>query len=77
MNCIGTKSDVSSIKGIVHMVDGVPVEPPDRFMIEDLDALPFPSRRLLAGRKYRYPDALRTPAFPIITNRGCPGIGFF
>ncbi len=73
VKCIETKTEMSSIKGIVHMVDGVPVETPDRPMIDDLDALPFPSRRLLAGRKYRYPDALRTPAFPIITSRGCPG----
>lgn len=73
VNCIQNKSDISSVRGIVYMKNGNPVETIDRPMIEDLDALPFPSRRLLAGRKYRYPDALRTPAFPIITSRGCPG----
>ncbi len=64
---------LDSVKGILFRREGEVVETPDRPFMEDLDELPFPSRKLLASRKYRYPDALRSPAFPIITSRGCPG----
>jgi len=58
-------------------VDGLNLEPKNQW-IENLDALPFPSRRLLdlkrysaTGRAYREPSK-REPAFPIITSRCCP-----
>jgi radical SAM superfamily enzyme YgiQ (UPF0313 family) len=73
LKCIEVDGDLSSVKGLLYRDGETILENPDRPMGENLDALPFPSRKLLQNRKYSYPDALRSPAFPIMTSRGCPG----
>ncbi|HPN84307.1 MAG TPA: radical SAM protein [Victivallales bacterium] len=73
VKCIGSGGALSSVKGILYSAEGKIFENPDRPINDDLDELPFPTRKLLRNKRYRYPDALKTPAFPIITSRGCPG----
>jgi len=66
-------SELAGIKGLVFKEAGRTVVNPDRLLVEDLDRLPYPARHLFKQHKYSYPDALLSPAFPIITSRGCPG----
>ncbi|OGV37099.1 MAG: hypothetical protein A2X48_04620 [Lentisphaerae bacterium GWF2_49_21] len=73
LHCIQNKGDYSKVKGLVHKKDDKPVQNEPREPIQDLDSIPFPARYLFKNQKYTYPDALRFPAFPIITSRGCPG----
>ncbi len=62
------------VLGIAYRRDGRVVANPPRPLIEDLDALPFPARRLLEGaERYLPPPATyrRTPVATMITSRGC------
>lgn len=62
------------VEGLLYKdAKGNLIENKDRCAIADLDSLPFPARHLIKNQKYTYPDALFSPAFPIITSRGCPG----
>ncbi len=63
----------SAVKGLVYKKEGKIIKNEAREPIQDLDALPFPARHLFKNQKYTYPDAIKFPAFPIITSRGCPG----
>jgi len=66
--------DLSAIEGVLFKKKGKVVENGDRPLIEDLDTIPFPARHLLnRPEKYTPADAMRTPATPIITSRGCSG----
>jgi len=65
--------ELSEIKGLVYKREKEIIKNEPREPIQDLDAIPFPARHLFKHHKYTYPDALRHPAFPIITSRGCPG----
>lgn len=71
--CLETGGDISLINGLVHKREDGIVQNEVRAVIRDLDSIPFPARHLFGTRRYAYPDALRGPAFPIITSRGCPG----
>ena len=63
-----------NVRGLLFKdANGDIIENEDRCAISDLDALPVPARHLIKNQKYTYPDALFSPAFPIITSRGCPG----
>ncbi len=73
LNAIQDKSDFSDIKGLVYKSGKQIIQNGVREPIQDLDAIPFPARHLFKNQKYTYPDALRYPASPIITSRGCPG----
>jgi radical SAM superfamily enzyme YgiQ (UPF0313 family) len=73
LNAIQDKSDFSNIKGLVYKSGKEIIQNEVREPIQDLDAIPFPARHLFKNQKYTYPDALRYPASPIITSRGCPG----
>ena len=73
VNSILNKSDFSNIKGLTHKKGKEIIRNEAREPIQDLDAIPFPARHLFKNQKYTYPDALRYPASPIITSRGCPG----
>ena len=70
---LGNNRDFSSIDGLFYKNDGKVIQNKDRELIKDLDSLPFPARHLFNQQKYTYPDALYSPAMPIITSRGCPG----
>ena len=73
LEAIEGRMDLSGVKGLVFKKDGKIIRNEGREPIQDLDALPFPARHLFRNQRYTYPDALRFPAFPIITSRGCPG----
>ena len=73
LNSIQNKSDFSNIRGLVYKKGKEIIQNEGREPIQDLDAIPFPARHLFKNQKYTYPDALRYPACPIITSRGCPG----
>jgi anaerobic magnesium-protoporphyrin IX monomethyl ester cyclase len=59
------KGEISSVKGITYREKGSVLRNPDRPLIQDLDILPFPKRRLLPLDLYKVPAT-------IITSRGCP-----
>ncbi|MBU0517136.1 MAG: B12-binding domain-containing radical SAM protein [Proteobacteria bacterium] len=67
--------DLSSIKGLIHQVDGrTQVNPPRPFRT-DLDGLPLPARHLLPNLQRYRPNLLtykRRPWTTMITSRGCP-----
>jgi len=68
---IAQGKDPGEVKGIYYRRKGNIFKNPARPFIEDLDALPFPSRHLLDQSKYLRPDTgeiLTT----IQTGRGCP-----
>jgi radical SAM superfamily enzyme YgiQ (UPF0313 family) len=73
VNSILNKSDFANIKGLTYKKGKEIIQNEAREPIQDLDAIPFPARHLFKNQKYTYPDALRYPASPIITSRGCPG----
>lgn len=73
LECIKSNGDYSKIKGLAYKKGWETVRNEPREPIQDLDSIPFPARHLFKNQKYTYPDALRFPAFPIITSRGCPG----
>jgi len=73
LECIKRRDDYSKIKGLAYKNNGEVKKNEFREPIQDLDSIPFPARHLFKNQKYTYPDALRFPAFPIITSRGCPG----
>jgi len=61
------------VKGILFKRGGEIIENAGRELIEDLDKLPFPLRRLFKNTSYTYPDSLYAETAPMITSRGCPG----
>ena len=73
LKSIQDKNDFSNIRGLVYKKGKEVIQNEAREPIQDLDAIPFPARHLFKNQKYTYPDALRYPASPIITSRGCPG----
>ena len=73
INSIHDRSDFSNVKGLVYKKGKQIIQNQVREPIQDLDAIPFPARHLFKNQIYTYPDALKYPACPIITSRGCPG----
>jgi radical SAM superfamily enzyme YgiQ (UPF0313 family) len=65
---IHDRSVWKDIRGIAFMEEGRIIKTPPRELIQDLDALPIPTRDLLPMSKYL---ALGFPV-SIITSRGCP-----
>jgi len=66
--------DFSCIDGLIYKKDGKIIQNQSRELIKDLDSIPFPARHLFNQKKYAYADSLYSPAFPIMTSRGCPGM---
>jgi len=64
------KGNLSSIQGITYREKGSIRRNPDRPLIQDLDIIPFPVRRLLPLHMYKVPAS-------IITSRGCPSSCIF
>ncbi len=66
------KTSLNGINGLVYR-DGdrvVKTDPPKP--IDDLDALPFPDRRMISYRRHYTSLSSDHPSTSIITNRGCP-----
>jgi len=72
VNCLEKKGNPALIDGLYYKSSGALVRNKDRALIANLDELPFPARHFYNSLNYRYPDALLSPAMPIITSRGCP-----
>ncbi len=72
--CIEQGSDVSGVRGIVFKKDGRAVHTAQRGFIENLDALPFPSRDLFDDSHYKayYAKHFGYTTTPMISSRGCP-----
>lgn len=63
---VNGRKDISECEGVVYKDNFGKIIKKDSKRIEDLDALPFPSREIIDLKKYVYP-------FTISTARGCPG----
>jgi anaerobic magnesium-protoporphyrin IX monomethyl ester cyclase len=72
-HCLETGGDISRVNGLIYKEGNGLKKNEKRAVIEDLDSIPFPARHLFRSHRYAYPDALKYPAFPIISSRGCPG----
>ncbi len=70
-----TGTEPEKTAGLSFRADGRVVHNPDREMIPDLDALPFPAYDLLPVGKYipALGGYKRLPAISVITSRGCSG----
>jgi len=64
----GEPNPVNSIPGLLTPN----VENPSSPMIDDLDRLPFPARRLLPNSRYCHPLFGGEPIATVMTSRGCP-----
>lgn len=68
----GQRPDLSAVAGLTWRRQGLDiVRTPDRGLVQDLDALPFPARELVDSMAYVRPD-LGVPQTTIVTERGCP-----
>ncbi len=65
-------SSLDGVLGISYRKNGQIVANPDRPLIEDLDALPFPARDLIDNSRYRIVAFPNKPVALVLTSRGCP-----
>lgn len=72
VEALGGDRDLGSVNGLTYRRRGEVVSNPDRELIADLDALPFPARHLFDLDRYglRAPDG--QPMATILSSRGCP-----
>ncbi len=69
---MGDDKALKNVPGLVYRRNGKVVRTPPRDFVEDLDALPFPARRLTPYWKYTSLTARRSPVTTMFTSRGCP-----
>lgn len=76
VNALSSNSPLEKIQGLSYRVGGKIIHNPDRPLIKDLDAMPFPSWNLVPWEKYNFtldvPGRGRLRAANIMTSRGCP-----
>lgn len=74
VDCVDKKLDLSSVKGIAYKKNGHIRFTSPRDFIQDLDALPFPSRQLFDNEAYKryYSKKFGYTTTSLITSRGCP-----
>ncbi len=60
------------IQGLAYARDGNVVRTPERPLIRDLDALPFPARHLLELDRYSLAAPDGEPMLTVLSSRGCP-----
>ena len=65
------KDPLDGIKGLAYIENGKVKKNPKRPLIENLDLLPFPNRRLIDQEKYRFLFC-NEKYTSIVTGRGCP-----
>jgi anaerobic magnesium-protoporphyrin IX monomethyl ester cyclase len=72
VEALGGSRGLGSVKGLTYRLRGEIVSSPDRELIADLDALPFPARHLFDMQRYglRAPDG--QPMATVLSSRGCP-----
>ncbi|MBF0542899.1 MAG: radical SAM protein [Candidatus Riflebacteria bacterium] len=66
------KLNLSEVKGVTFLENGKMVKNSPRGIIENLDSLPIPDRKLLGIGEYMNPKLSRTPFTGMIISRGCP-----
>jgi anaerobic magnesium-protoporphyrin IX monomethyl ester cyclase len=73
-NCLGTEGDLNDVRGINFRNEGKLVSTPDQPLIQDLDSIPFPDRKLIDA-EYHCVIAGANIApkkfTSIVTSRGC------
>jgi len=67
LNTLERNQSVSEVLGITYRCNGEIIENPDRPLIQDLDTIPFPNRKLFR-HSYQFSGKVTT----IISSRGCP-----
>lgn len=72
LEALENKSDLSQIQGLVFKKDGRIFDNPTSGLIEDLDGLPFPDRKLLPIEKYNSVLSGNHVVTTMFTSRGCP-----
>ena len=75
VKAVENKTNLSEIKGIAYRDNNnIPKITPEREMIEDLDIIPMPDRKLLKMNLYRPSVSYykKLPAYIVLTSRGCP-----
>jgi radical SAM superfamily enzyme YgiQ (UPF0313 family) len=71
LDCISNRNRLRNVKGILYKKNGEVIQTENRPVLEDLDRLPFPARRMTPYQKF---VSLRkdTITTTLITQRGCP-----
>ena len=64
--------DLGRINGLTYRLRGEIISNPDRALIGDLDALPFPARHLFDLKRYGLCTPEGQPMVTILSSRGCP-----
>jgi anaerobic magnesium-protoporphyrin IX monomethyl ester cyclase len=74
VDCVDRNLDLSLVKGIAYKKNGHVRFTSPRDFIQDLDALPFPSRQLFDNGAYKryYSKKFGYTTTSLITSRGCP-----
>jgi len=73
INAIEHKQPLNTVNGISYLdEDENIIRTPTEKLIEDLDTLPFPARRLANGVLYRNPKLKHSPYTSVVTSRNCP-----
>ena len=75
VNAVNAADDLSTVKGIVYRTEaGEANYPPPRGLIQNLDSIPFPSRKLFDNQTYKdyYRKNFGYTTTSIMTSRGCP-----
>jgi radical SAM superfamily enzyme YgiQ (UPF0313 family) len=68
---LGDKDKLKNITGLVFQENGKIINT-GRYIVENLDLLPFPARHLTPFKKYFCILSKRSPITTMITSRGCP-----
>ncbi|MEI6632607.1 MAG: radical SAM protein [Chlamydiota bacterium] len=71
-HALATGESCRAIEGLSYKEGGGVMVNPDRPLPENIDALPFPARDLVAGYRYSIPFAMTDNFTIMITSRGCP-----
>jgi anaerobic magnesium-protoporphyrin IX monomethyl ester cyclase len=72
VSALESGGDLSGVAGISRQDGSTVYHNPDRPLIRDLDALPYPERESLPMEKYTDPACRKFPNVSILTSRGCP-----
>ena len=68
----GGNRDLHAINGLTYRLRGEIIANPDRALIDNLDALPFPARHLFDPKRYALSTPEGQPMTTILSSRGCP-----
>lgn len=68
----GRNGELGDIPGLSYRLHGQPVSNPDRELIRNLDALPFPARHLFDLGRYGLSTPDGRPMITVLSSRGCP-----